>query len=142
VKCLLHLLASYSAVAAALASEIHQVLFTAEVSVRSITVLPLVSQAMFALQSSFSFLGIPECPGTQWISVVMPSVRRLRALLLNRHASRCLGLGSRGAGLWIAEFSSSLLWFSARYKQRRHGFYHLLLDVQFPRAPDPPKDRH
>src|ERR1700681_3965146 len=33
----------------------------------------------------------------------------------------------------------SSYWISARYKWRRHGFYHLPLEVDFPRAPDPPK---
>jgi len=33
---------------------------------------------------------------------------------------------------------SSLLWILARYKWRRHGFYHLPMEVEFPRAPDPP----
>jgi hypothetical protein len=27
----------------------------------------------------------------------------------------------------------------ARYKWRRHGFYHLPLEVEFPHVPDPPK---
>jgi len=36
-------------------------------------------------------------------------------------------------------FSAYLLLISARYKWRRHGFYHLPLEVEFPRAPDPPK---
>jgi hypothetical protein len=29
----------------------------------------------------------------------------------------------------VSLFSSSLLWISARYKSRRHGFYHLRLSV-------------
>src|ERR1700681_3532559 len=33
----------------------------------------------------------------------------------------------------------SSYWISARYKWRRHGFYHLPLEGDFPRAPDPPK---
>src|ERR1700694_4563177 len=33
----------------------------------------------------------------------------------------------------------SSYWISARYKWRRHGFYHLPLEVDFHRAPDPPK---
>jgi len=32
-------------------------------------------------------------------------------------------------------------WISAQYKWRRHGFYHLPLELEFPRAPDPPKGR-
>jgi len=35
--------------------------------------------------------------------------------------------------------SSSHLCISARYKWRRHGFYHLPMEVEFCRAPDPPK---
>jgi len=42
----------------------------------------------------------------------------------------------------VSLFSSSLLRISARYKWRRHGFYHLQMEVEFPRAPDPPKGRH
>ena len=38
-------------------------------------------------------------------------------------------------------FSSALLWISARYKWRRHGLYHLPLEVKVPCAPDPPKGR-
>jgi hypothetical protein len=30
---------------------------------------------------------------------------------------------------------------TARYKWRRHGFYHLPLEVAFPHPPDPPKGR-
>jgi len=34
--------------------------------------------------------------------------------------------------------SSSLLCISAPNKWLRHGFYHLPMEVEFPRAPDPP----
>jgi hypothetical protein len=33
---------------------------------------PLASGAKFAWRSASSFPGMPECPGTQWISVAMP----------------------------------------------------------------------
>jgi len=33
---------------------------------------------------------------------------------------------------------SSLLWILARYKWRRHRLYQLPMEVEFPRAPDPP----
>jgi hypothetical protein len=46
--------------------------------------------------------------------------------------------GSIGRFL-VSLFSSSLVWILARYKWRRHGFYHLPLEVEFPPAPDPPK---
>ena len=49
---------------------------------------------------------MPECPGTQWISVAMPWPRRLRALLLIRLASRCPGPGSRCAARRIAACES------------------------------------
>jgi len=39
----------------------------------------------------------------------------------------------------VSLFSSSLLWILAWYKWRRHGFYHLPLEVEFPPGPDPPK---
>jgi len=46
----------------------------------------------------------------------------------------------------VSLFSSSLLWISARYKWRRHGFLpppdHSQVEVEFPRAPDPAKGRH
>jgi hypothetical protein len=44
--------------------------------------------------------------------------------------------GSIGRFL-VSLFSSSHLWISALYKCLRHGFYHLPLGVEFPRAPDP-----
>jgi len=53
-----------------------------------------------------SFPGMPECPGTDWISVAMPWSRRLRALLLICHASRCPAPGSRCAARRIAAFES------------------------------------
>ena len=49
---------------------------------------------------------MPECPGTQWISVAKPCARRLRALLLIRFASRCAGLGPRCAARRIAASES------------------------------------
>jgi len=33
-------------------------------------------------------------------------------------------------------------WISAQYKWRWHGFYHLPMEVEFPRTPNPPKDCH
>jgi len=47
-----------------------------------------------------------------------------------------------GGFLVFLLISSSLLWISALYKWRRHGFYHLPLEVEFPRAPDPPRGPH
>jgi len=47
--------------------------------------------------SASSFAGLPDCHGTQWISVAMPYSRRLRALLFIRLASLCPGPGSRCA---------------------------------------------
>jgi len=73
---------------------------------RSITVLPLGFRAKLAWGSASSFPGMPECPGTQWISVAMPWARRLRALLLIRLASRCPGPGSRCAARRIAACES------------------------------------
>jgi hypothetical protein len=49
---------------------------------------------------------MPECPGTQWISVAMPWARRFRALLLFRLASHCHGPGSRCAARPIAACES------------------------------------
>ena len=76
-KCLLHLSASHMGLAAALPSEICLALFKSVVYGHSVTVLLLLSGAKFAWRSAGSFLGLLECRGTQWISVVMLWVRRL-----------------------------------------------------------------
>jgi len=95
-KCLLHLSASHCDFAANLPSEIRLVLFTAEVYTRSGTVLatPPV-QARLAWRLASSFPGMPVCPGTQWVSVSIPTLRRVLALQLIHLASGCPDLSTR-----------------------------------------------
>jgi len=106
LKCLLHLSASHFALAADFPSEIRLALFEALVYGRSITELPLASRAEFPWLSASWFPGMPECPGTHWISVGMPWARRFRALLLIRLPSCCPGPGSRCAARRIAACES------------------------------------
>jgi len=56
---------------------------------------PLVSQARFARRSASLFPQMPECPGTQWISVAMPWARRACAFWWIHLDNRCPGPGSR-----------------------------------------------
>jgi len=42
----------------------------------------------------------------------------------------------------VSHFSSSLLWISAWYKWCRRGFYHQLMEVEFPFVQDPAKGCH
>jgi hypothetical protein len=56
----------------------------------------------------------------------------------------CFGSGDMDDGITFGCFlvyllSSSLLWISAQFKWHRHVIYNLPLEVEFPRAPDPPK---
>jgi len=51
----------------------------------------------FACRSTTMFPSMPECPGTQWISVAMLWGRRHRTLLLIRLTCSCPGPGSRCA---------------------------------------------
>jgi len=64
---------------------------------RSICVSPCASWATFDWRSISSFPGIPECAGTQWLSVLGPWARGACALRLIQLASRCSGPGSRCA---------------------------------------------
>jgi len=104
--CLLSLSASHSDLAANLPSDIRLALFGAEVYGLSITVLPLASRAKLARQSAYSFPGMLDDAGTQWMLVAMLCVRRLCALLLIRLASRCPGPGSKCAACQIAACES------------------------------------
>lgn len=55
-----------------LPSEICQALFVAQVYIYSCTVYPWYSCTLFALLSTTLCPGLPECPGTQWITISMP----------------------------------------------------------------------
>ena len=53
------------------------------------------SLARFAWRSASSFPEMPVCPGTQWISVSMPALRRVLPHWLIHLARCCAGPGSR-----------------------------------------------
>ena len=81
-------------------------LFQAEVFRRSMTMSPLASRAKFAGQSASSSPGMPDCSGTQCISVSMPRVRRTRTIRLFRSADSCPWPSSWCAVLRIAACES------------------------------------
>jgi hypothetical protein len=60
------------------------------------TVYLLASRAKFTLQSAQSVPGVPEYPGTCWMSVLRPWARRDRALWLIYFTSLCPGSGPSG----------------------------------------------
>jgi len=67
------------------------------VYIHSRTVYPRPSCALFVWLSVCSFPGMPECPGTQWITTSMPWAWRALACSLIALASCCPGPGSRCA---------------------------------------------
>ena len=102
-KHLLHLSASHWVkLAADLPLEMYLALFEAEVYGHSTLSLPMDSHAMFTWWSASSLLRIAQCPGTQWISNVMPLVRRAVSFGLIRRASHFPGPSSGFAVCQIA----------------------------------------
>ena len=90
------MLASHSAFAAVVASEICLVLFSAKVYTRYPTV-PVLrpSRARFAWRSACVFPGMPVCARTQWIYVLILASQIVFALQLFHLLSAYPGYGSR-----------------------------------------------
>ena len=94
---LLHYIASQCVFAANLPLGISWAILHAEVYIPSISVSPVKSKATFIWRSDSLCPAIPECPGTQWISISITLARIDFPLWL-----RCLVSPSLGADFWCA----------------------------------------